>query len=154
MQIRLYVLRILLVLCVFQREECVATKCYQCNSKKDEDCSINKVHYKYLKLCPSGHFYCRKAVYMYYFMGSYNSIIMRECAKLRNNQKECYQGRYTRDSYQLICECMGYGCNSSQQCSSNLVIYFLYGVIGVTLTPTTTCVGATTPGVSLFHAFP
>lgn len=46
------------------KEECTAIKCYQCNSKKDEDCTINKVHFKYLKLCPSGHFYCRKAIYV------------------------------------------------------------------------------------------
>jgi len=58
-------------------------------------------------------------------MDSYNDLTMRECAKLRNSQKECYQGRYTRDSYQLICECMGYGCNPSQRYSPNLVIYFL-----------------------------
>lgn len=58
-------------------------------------------------------------------MDSYNDLILRECAKSQNSQKECYQGRYIRDSYQLVCECTGYGCNSSQQCLPNLVIYFL-----------------------------
>ncbi|XP_011630958.1 uncharacterized protein LOC105423028 [Pogonomyrmex barbatus] len=60
-----------------------------------------------------------------YFMDSYNSITMRECAKSCNNQKKCYQGRYTRDSHQLICECLGYGCNRSQQCSFNSVLYLV-----------------------------
>ncbi|XP_011705081.1 PREDICTED: uncharacterized protein LOC105460332 isoform X2 [Wasmannia auropunctata] len=110
----------------------IDSMCFSKSSKKDEDCSINKVHIKYLKLCPSGHLYCRKAVYVYYFMDSYNGLIMRECAKSRNSQKKCYQGRYTRDSYQLICECVGYGCNLSQQCSPNLQIYFLCIVFVIT----------------------
>jgi hypothetical protein len=58
-------------------------------------------------------------------MDSYNDLTTRECAKSRNIQKECYQGRYTRDSYQLICECVGYGCNPSQRCLPNFVTYFL-----------------------------
>lgn len=58
-------------------------------------------------------------------MDSYSDLILRECAKSRNSPKECYQGRYTRDSYQFICECVGYGCNLSQQWLPNLVIYFL-----------------------------
>ncbi|KAM0726834.1 hypothetical protein ACS0PU_006995 [Formica fusca] len=125
MQTRLRVLQILLILCIFQKEECNAIKCYQCSSKKDEDCTVNKVHFKYLKLCPSGHPYCRKAVYVYYFMDTHNDLTMRECAKSRNSKKECYRGRYSRDSYQLVCECVGYGCNRSRRCSPSLAIYFL-----------------------------
>lgn len=45
------------------KKESTANKCYQCSSKKDVDCTINKVHLKYLKLCPPSHPYCRKAVY-------------------------------------------------------------------------------------------
>ncbi|XP_029175184.1 uncharacterized protein LOC114943652 [Nylanderia fulva] len=124
MQTRLRVLQILLILCIFhQKEKCTAIKCYQCSSKEDEDCSVNKVHFKYLKLCPSGHPYCRKAVYVYYFMDSHNDLTMRECAKSRN--RECYRGRYSRDSYQLVCECVGYGCNRSRRSSPSLAIYFL-----------------------------
>lgn len=37
-----------------------------------------------------------------YFMNSYNDLILRECAKSRNTQKECYQGHYTQDSYHLF----------------------------------------------------
>ncbi|XP_025161353.1 uncharacterized protein LOC105189669 [Harpegnathos saltator] len=126
MHIRPHVLQILLILCIFQNgKKCIAIKCYQCSSKKDQDCTLNKVHFKYLKLCPSSHLYCRKAVYVYYFMDSHNGLTMRECAKSRNSQKECYRGRYSRDSYQLICECVGYGCNRSHRCSSSFAVYFL-----------------------------
>ncbi|RLU26986.1 hypothetical protein DMN91_000785 [Ooceraea biroi] len=124
MQIKFCIIQILLILCIFQKES-TAIKCYQCSSKKDEDCTINKVHFKYLKLCPSDYPYCRKAVYVYYFMDSHNDLTMRECAKSRNSQKECYRGRYSRDSYQLVCECVGYGCNRSRRCSPSLAIYFL-----------------------------
>ncbi|XP_020281793.1 uncharacterized protein LOC109853786 isoform X3 [Pseudomyrmex gracilis] len=41
------------------------------SSRKDEDCTVNKVHSKYLKLCPSSHLYCRKAVYVYYVFKCY-----------------------------------------------------------------------------------
>lgn len=52
-----------------------------------------------------------------YFMNSRNNdLTIRECAKLYNSQQnECHRGRYNRDSYQFVCECMGHGCNRSLQ---------------------------------------
>lgn len=59
-------------------------------------------------------------------MDTHNDLTMRECAKSRNSKmRECYQGRYSRDSYQLVCECVGYGCNRSRRSSPSLAIYFL-----------------------------
>nr|KAF7425870.1 hypothetical protein H0235_008308 [Vespula pensylvanica] len=99
-------------------------KCYQCNSKKDKDCGLNKVDPKYLKICPMTHPYCRKYVYKYYFTDSREYSTIRECAKWRNAERECYRGRYSADSYQLTCECKGSGCNRSANLKPHL--HYLY----------------------------
>ncbi|CAK9810978.1 hypothetical protein ANTPLA_LOCUS6752 [Anthophora plagiata] len=125
MRTKLYVLRILLLLFVFQREESRATSCYQCNSKKDKDCIVNMVDIKYLKPCSSSQSFCRKAVYIYYFMDSREYVTIRECVKWQNAEDKCYKGRYVRDSYQLVCECEGAGCNRAVKFSSQTGI-FLY----------------------------
>ncbi|XP_017758456.1 PREDICTED: uncharacterized protein LOC108549548 [Eufriesea mexicana] len=115
-------LRVLLFLSVFQRES-KAMKCYQCNSGKDTDCTVSTVDARYLKSCPPSQPFCRKAVYIYYFMNSRDYLTVRECTKWRNVDKECYRGRYTRDSYQLVCECKGAGCNQSTRFSSTTTIF-------------------------------
>lgn len=58
-------------------------------------------------------------------MNSREYIIIRECAKWWNSDKECYRGRYPRDSYQYVCECKNTGCNRSTRFSSKTII-FLY----------------------------
>ncbi|XP_076752181.1 uncharacterized protein LOC143424167 [Xylocopa sonorina] len=123
MQMKLNAFRVLLLLFVLQREESRAVKCYQCNSKKDKNCTVNTVDTKYLKPCPLSQPFCRKAVYIYYFMNSRDYLTVRECAKLGNADKECYRGRYAHDSYQLVCECKGAGCNHSTRSSSKTTIY-------------------------------
>ncbi|XP_043500911.1 uncharacterized protein LOC122523304 [Polistes fuscatus] len=110
MRIRLNRFHIILVL-LFLPKEYRCNKCYQCNSKKDKDCTFNKVDPKYLKPCPMTHPYCRKYVYKYYFTNSKEYSTTRECAKWRNAERECYRGRYPDDSYQLTCECKGFACN-------------------------------------------
>ncbi|XP_017789810.1 PREDICTED: uncharacterized protein LOC108572127 [Habropoda laboriosa] len=122
MRIKVNVLRVLLFLFVFQREEAKAAKCYQCNSKIDKDCTVNMVDIKYLKPCPTSHPFCRKAVYIYYFMNSREYITVRECVKWRNADNKCYKGRYIQDSYQLVCECKGAGCNHAVKFSSQTAI--------------------------------
>ncbi|XP_033340990.1 uncharacterized protein LOC117228985 [Megalopta genalis] len=124
MRIKLNTLQVLLFLFIFQADS-KAIKCYQCNSRKDDDCTQNKVDIKYLKPCPLSHRYCRKAISIYYFMESREYITVRECARWRNTDKPCYRGRYSRDSYQLVCECYGTGCNRSARHFSNMSI-FLY----------------------------
>ncbi|XP_076398384.1 uncharacterized protein LOC105661846 isoform X2 [Megachile rotundata] len=124
MQMKLNTLRILIFLFIFQKES-KATNCYQCDSKKDTNCTVDKVDIKYLQMCPESKPFCRKAVYIYYFMDSRQDLTVRECAKWRNADNECYRGRYTRDSYQLVCECKGAGCNRSTRYSSEATI-FLY----------------------------
>ncbi|XP_076663119.1 uncharacterized protein LOC143366171 [Andrena cerasifolii] len=138
MRMKLNMLHILLYLLVFQRES-RAIKCYQCYSKRDKDCTVNKVDIKYLKHCPPSYAFCRKAVYMYYFTDSQEYITVRECAKWRNADRECYRGRYMRDSYQFVCECKGVGCNRSTRSSSKttILIYILYQlVVLLVLSPT------------------
>ncbi|KAG6796077.1 uncharacterized protein LOC108001443 [Apis cerana] len=125
MRVNVNALQVLILLFVFQRGESKAIKCYQCNSKKDKDCTINTVDIRYLKPCPASQPFCRKAVYIYYFMNSREYIIIRECAKWWNSDKECYRGRYPRDSYQYVCECKNTGCNRSTRFSSKTII-FLY----------------------------
>lgn len=104
-----------------------------------------------MKPCPASQPFCRKAVYICkltnfffqiyhkytinelimlinfldYFMNSREYIIIRECAKWWNSDKECYRGRYPRDSYQYVCECKNTGCNRSTRFSSKTII-FLY----------------------------
>ncbi|XP_076639405.1 uncharacterized protein LOC143351601 [Colletes latitarsis] len=123
MQMKRNILRILLFLFVFQGEETRAIECYQCNSKEDEDCTESGVDIKYLKPCPPSHKFCRKAVYIYYFTDPQEHISVCECAKWRNAEQDCYRGRYTRDSYQLVCECHGVGCNRSARSSSRTTIF-------------------------------
>ncbi|XP_078039594.1 uncharacterized protein LOC144471434 [Augochlora pura] len=122
MRIKLNTLQVLLFLFVFQADS-KAIKCYQCNSRKDDDCTQNKVDIKYLKTCPPSQRYCRKVVSIYYFMESREYITIRECARWRNDEKPCYRGRYSRDSYQLVCECYGAGCNRSASHFSNMSIF-------------------------------
>ncbi|XP_026667613.1 uncharacterized protein LOC108622899 [Ceratina calcarata] len=122
MRIKVNALRVLLLLFVFEKESEAATKCYQCNSKKDKDCTVNMVDARYLKACPSSQPFCRKAVYIYYFMNTRDYFVVRECAKWRNADRECYRGRYVRDSYQFVCECEGAGCNQSTRFSSKITI--------------------------------
>ncbi|KAK9310611.1 hypothetical protein QLX08_000154 [Tetragonisca angustula] len=126
MHVKINALQVLLLLFVFQRES-KAIRCYQCNSKKDKDCTINSVDIKYLKPCLASQPFCRKAVYIYYFMNSRDYTIIRECAKFGNANKECYRGRYPRDSYQLVCECKSTGCNRSTTFSSETftILYIL-----------------------------
>ncbi|XP_035732974.1 uncharacterized protein LOC118446429 [Vespa mandarinia] len=119
MRIRLNTFYIILVLLFFPKEY-RGNKCYQCNSKKDKDCELDKVDPKYLKTCPMTHPYCRKYVYKYYFTDSREYSTIRECAKWRNAERECYRGRYSADSYQLICECNGSGCNRSANLKPHL----------------------------------
>ncbi|XP_076180488.1 uncharacterized protein LOC143153325 [Ptiloglossa arizonensis] len=138
MQIKLNMLRVLLFLFVFQGEESKAIKCFQCNSKKDEDCTINGANIKHLKSCPASQRFCRKVVYIYYFMDSQERVIVRECAKWRNADTECYRGRYSRDSYQLVCECHGVGCNRSARSSlrTTVLLYILCQLVLLVLSPT------------------
>ncbi|XP_043590952.1 uncharacterized protein LOC122571368 [Bombus pyrosoma] len=127
MHVKVNGLHVLLLLFVFQREESKAITCYQCNSKRDPDCTINTADIRYLKPCSSSQAFCRKAVYIYYFMNSHEYIIIRECAKWGSADNECYRGRYPRDSYQFVCECKSTGCNRSTTFSSmtTIVLYVL-----------------------------
>lgn len=73
-----------------------------------------------------------------YFMDSQERVIVRECAKWRNADTECYRGRYSRDSYQLVCECHGVGCNRSARSSlrTTVLLYILCQLVLLVLSPT------------------
>lgn len=68
-----------------------------------------------------------------YFTDSREYSTIRECAKWRNAERECYRGRYSADSYQLTCECKGSGCNRSANLKPHLCYLYILSQLLVLL---------------------
>ncbi|XP_015591684.1 uncharacterized protein LOC107266079 [Cephus cinctus] len=128
-------LRILLILLIFHKKASRGIECYQCRSDKNDECTRDNADIKYLQNCPDSCNYCRKSTNQYYFTDSSELIVIRECAKLWTEGKECYRGRYTRDSFQYICECRGSGCNRSSTSVSSFYHIIIFRLLPFTLLP-------------------
>ncbi|XP_015121759.1 uncharacterized protein LOC107044407 [Diachasma alloeum] len=99
---------------IFLYTTCCAIQCYQCDSFKDNNCTEKEVDLRYLQHCPNTHNYCRKIISAFYFKDPRESFVVRECAAHGPKEEACYKGKYSKDSYQYICECKNAeGCNSS-----------------------------------------
>ncbi|XP_011314870.1 uncharacterized protein [Fopius arisanus] len=99
---------------IFLYTTCWGIQCYQCESLKDDSCTEHEVDPRYLLRCPVTHNYCRKIISAFYFKDSSETFVVRECAIHGSIVEDCYKGKYSKDSYQYVCECKNAeGCNSS-----------------------------------------
>ncbi|XP_063990269.1 uncharacterized protein LOC135169312 [Diachasmimorpha longicaudata] len=105
---------IIFISVVFLYAPCNAIQCYQCDNLKDINCTEKEVDPRHLQYCPNTHNYCRKIISMFYFKDPNEPFVVRECAVHGPEENVCYKGKYSKDSYQYICECKNAeGCNSS-----------------------------------------